>query len=268
MAASTGAREGTRKPASAATANAVSPVAFVAAVVALPVVVLAVVLALVGVPIIWAVALALVAGGAGAVYLLSSSDKAATGALVLRPATEASQPRLFNMVDGLCDSHGFRHPNLFVIEDDARNSLVFGRRADATSLAITSGYLDALSRMGLEGLLARELARANSPGMPAATVAVSVGRVLPGRVCRALVRRVLGAQRLQIDDFDAVGYTRYPPGLAEALATQAQGNVVVRGAAPRSAHLWVTSPIASVPDAADLGELASLDIRVDALREL
>ena len=148
-----------------------SPVAFVAAVVALPVVVLAVVLALVGVPIIWAVALALVAGGAGAVYLLSSSDKAATGALVLRPATEASHPRLFNMVDGLCDSHGFRHPNLFVIEDDARNSLVFGRRADATSLAITSGYLDALSRMGLEGLLARELARANSPGMPAATVA-------------------------------------------------------------------------------------------------
>lgn len=268
MAAITGAREAVRNPASTATANAVSPVTLVAAVVALPVVLLAVVLALVGVPIILAVVLALVVGVAGAAYMLSSSDKAATGALVLHSATEAAQPRLFNMVDGLCASHGFRRPNLLVIDDDARNSLVFGRRADATSLAITSGYLDALSRMGLEGLLARELARANAPSMAGATVAVSVGRILPAGMRRSLVRRVLGAQRLQIDDFDAVGYTRYPPGLAEALATQAQGNVVVRGAAPRSAHLWVTSPIATPPTAADLGEFASLDIRVDALREL
>ena len=41
------------------------------------------------------------------------------------------------------------------------------------------------------------------------------------------------------------------------------------GAVPRSAHLWVASPVApgATPDT-DLGESASLDIRVDALREL
>jgi hypothetical protein len=240
----------------------------VVAVVALPVVVLVVVLALVGLPLPVAIIVPLVLGVGAATYLLSSSDTAAVGGVVLQPATEAGQPRLFNMVDGLCDSHGFRRPNLFVIDDDARNSLVFGRRADDASLAITRGFLDSLSSMGLEGLLARELARANSSSLPAATVAVSIGRVLPRGLRAVVVRRVLGAQRLQVDDFEAVGYTRYPPGLAEALATQAEGRVVVRGAAPRSTHLWVTSPVADASNPADLGELASLDIRVDALREL
>jgi heat shock protein HtpX len=269
VAAVTGARDGARNQTPPASTATLSPVSIVAVVVVLPVVALIVVLALVGMPLVVAIVVPLVAGAAGAAYLLTSSDKATVGALVLRPATEAGQPRLYNMVDGLCDSHGFRRPNLFVIDDEARNSLVFGRRSDAASLAITSGYLDALSRIGLEGLLARELARTNSVSLPAATVAVSVGRVLPGGLHRGLVRRVLGAQRLQIDDFDAVGYTRYPPGLAEALATQAAGRVDVRGAVPRSAHLWVASPVApgATPDT-DLGESASLDIRVDALREL
>jgi len=122
--------------------------------------------------------------------------------------------------------------------------------------------------MGLEGLLARELARANSPSLPAATTAVSVGRVLPPGLQRRLVQRVLGPQRLQVDDFEAVAFTRYPPGLAEALTTQAAGSSVVRGAAPRSAHLWAAPPVAPPSAEIDLGESASLDIRVDALREL
>lgn len=241
------------------------PVALVAPYVAVPAVVLVVVLALIGVPLVLAVLLPVLVAAAVAAWVLRSAEAAVTAGLALHPATEADQPRLFNMVDGLCDSHGFRRPALFVIDDDARNAVVFGRRADAPSLAVTRGWLTSVSRMGLEGCLARELARANAPVLPAATTVVSLNRLLPAGLRRRAVRRVCGPHQAMLDDFDAVRYTRYPPGLADALATMAEGVPTVHGASSRSAHLWVAPPVSGPTD---LGETASLELRVDALREL
>ena len=261
MAAAPGVRE-TTAPTSP---SAPHPAVIVASVCAVPAVVLAAVLALVGVPLPIALLFpALAAIGLGA-WLIRSSEHAVMGALVLHPATEADQPRLYNMVDGLCDSHGFRRPALYVIDDDGRNAVVFGRRSDRVSLAVTRGWLDALSRMGLEGLLARELARGNDPTLPAATAVASVARVLPGGLGRRLVRRVAGTHRAMLDDFAAVRLTRYPPGLADALAVQNAGSPVVRGAVRYSAHLWVAPPVIGQ---SVLGDIAPLDVRVDALREL
>ena len=242
-----------------------NPVWLVAPVCALPALLLVVALALVGVPLLVAVLLPVLAAVALGAWLIRSSEQAVIGGLSLHPATEADQPRLFNMVDGLCDSHGFRHPALFVIDDDARNAVVFGRRGDRASIAVTRGWLEAVSRMGLEGFLARELARCDHPGLPMATVAVSVARVLPGGLRAGLLRRITGPHRAMLDDFEAVRLTRYPPGLAEALATLAEGSAVVRGAVPSSAPLWVAPPVAG---RSVLGAVTPLDIRVDALREL
>lgn len=261
MTSTVGARE-TTAPSSASTMH---PAWLVAPVCAAPAVLFVLALALIGVPVIVAVLLPVLAAFAFAVWLIRSSEQAVIGALAMRPATEADQPRLFNMVDGLCDSHGFRRPALFVIDDDGRNAVVYGRRADRASLAVTRGWLDTMSRMGLEGLLARELARCNSPALPTATVAASVARVLPGGLRGRLVRRVTGAHRAMLDDFEAIGLTRYPPGLAAALATLNEGTPVVRGAGSFTVHLWVTPPVAG---RSILGEIAPLDLRVDALREL
>ena len=245
-------------------ASTMHPAWLVAPVCAVPAVVLVAVLALIGAPTV-VLALPVLAAVALGVWLIRSSEQAVIGGLAMRPATETDQPRLFNMADGLCDSHGFRRPALFVIDDDGRNAVVYGRRGDRASLAVTRGWLDAMSRMGLEGLLARELARCNSPALPTATVAASVARVLPGGLRGRLVRRVTGAHRAMLDDFEAVGLTRYPPGLADALATLNEGTPAVRGAGPFTVHLWVTPPVAG---RSILGEIAPLDLRVDALREL
>src|SRR5262245_48898564 len=40
-----------------------------------------------------------------------------------RPADRATQPRLFNLVDGLCVASGLRRPNLYVVDDPAPNAL-------------------------------------------------------------------------------------------------------------------------------------------------
>jgi hypothetical protein len=230
-----------------------------------PALLVVVVLALVGVPLVLAVLVPVLAAGAAGWWLVRSADAAAIAGLTLIPTGEDDQPRLFNMLDGLADSHGFRRPNLFVIDTDARNALVWGRRPGDASLAISQGWLDSLSLLGLEGLLARELGRANDPSLPSTTVAISVARVLPGALRNRLTARVCGEHRFVLDDFAAVRATRYPPGLADALATQHAGTPFVSGVAARTAPLWVTPPTADhlLGDAA-----APLEIRIDALREL
>jgi hypothetical protein len=243
----------------------IRPGSLVAAICAPPALVLIVVLAVAGVPVVPAVVVpVLLLAGAGW-WLLRSADTVAVGGLRLHPATEDDQPRLFNTVDGLCDSHGFRRPELYVIDTDARNALVWGCRAASPSLAISRGWLESLSLLGLEGLLARELGLANDPSLPGTTVAVSVSRVLPGALRRRLFAHVTGEHGALLDDFAAVAATRYPPGLADALATQHAGSPLVPGVSPLTTPLWVTPPTADHP----LGDaIAPLDIRVDALREL
>lgn len=232
---------------------------------AVPAVVLAAVLVLLRVPVVVAIGASVVLALVVAWWLVWRADRVVTAGLRLRPVTEDDQPRLFNMVDGLCDTHGYRRPALHVIDTEARNALVWGRRAGAANLAISRGWLESIPLLGLEGLLARELAKANAPGLPQLTVVVSVAGVLPGPLRARVASRSSVEHELMLDDFAAVRATRYPPGLAAALASQLEGSPLVAGASTLSAPLWVTPPTESHA----LGEAAApLDIRIDALREL
>jgi len=150
-----------------------------------------------------------------------------------------------------------------VIDDDALNSCAFGSDPRGGVLATTRGLLESLDRLQLEGVLARQLAVLANPQRPAATVAVSLGRFVPGGLGEALMRRVVGAEHLVREDFDAVRFTRYPPGLASALETMAQGSTAVAHVNRRARDLWIVDPT---------GGAEKLEwpvgVRVDALREL
>ena len=236
-----------------------APVALVVAVIVL------VAVALIGMPWWLALALGIAVGGANAAAFYFRSEDAAVGRVRLRVVTSEDEPRLHNMVDGLCDSHGFRRPALALIDDGNLNALVFGRSPARATLAITTGLRDSLSRLELEGLLARELTLATHDGLPAATVLVPLLSVMPKGARRRVVAWFLGHHRAVLDDFGAVRLTRYPPGLAAALDKLARASTVIAGAGPTSGHLWVATPTA-----AGLNDLdsATIDERVAALREL
>jgi heat shock protein HtpX len=227
--------------------------------------VVAVITALIGLPIWLAVLVGIAVGVAVAFVIYARSDAAVAGELATRPVTVYDEPRLHNMVDGLCDSHGFRRPAIAVIDDPGRNAVVWGRRADHANLAVTQGLLDSLNRMELEGLLARELALTGHHGLPAATVLVSLLSLVPGSARERLVAWLLGEHRTVLDDFDAVRLTRYPPGLVAALDKLGQGSTFVRGAKRTSSHLWVAAPTAAGSLAPDT---PTIDERIAALREL
>lgn len=133
-----------------------------------------------------AVVLALVAGGglagvvlalvvaAGAGYAAyRGSDAAVLAMSHARPADPVVHARLHNLVEGLCIAAGVPKPRVYVIEDDALNAFATGRHPRHAAVAVTSGLLDQLTRIELEGVVAHELSHVRSSDVVVSTLAVT-----------------------------------------------------------------------------------------------
>ncbi len=154
-----------------------------------------VVTALIGVPIAVAAVVSVVIGVTLVLLLFHQADALVLKGLRVQKADVRTQPRVLNVLDGLCDSHGFRKPAVVIVDDPARNACGFGRHAHHGTMALTSGLVDSLDRLQLEGVLARELTALAAKSRPAATTLVSLRRFLPRRMGDNLVRRVQGDER-------------------------------------------------------------------------
>ena len=235
------------------------------------------------------------------------SDAVVLAASRAEPADPASQARLHNLVEGLCTAAGLPKPSLYVIDDPAPNAFATGRDPSHAAVAVTSGLLERLDRVQLEGVLAHELSHVKSHDTLVSTLAVTLlgGATLAADVALPTGRRdggdggdgfsgaVLGAarsllllqaplsaravglavghQRERSADEAAVSLTRYPPGLARALEVLRAEGTAVRTASPATAHLWIAPPLA-VDAAAGArpapGARPSLAQRIDELRAL
>ena len=102
------------------------------------------------------------------------SDAVALAVSRARPADQATSARLHNLVDGLCTSAGLPKPRLFVVDDPAPNALATGRDPHHASVAVTTGLLERLDRVELEGVLAHELSRVKAHDTHVSTLAVTL----------------------------------------------------------------------------------------------
>lgn len=164
------------------------------------------------------------------------------------PAGPDQQPRVHNLLDGLCGSAGVAKPRLWVLDCDIPNAMVVATNPARARLVLTSGLLEALARVELEAVLSHELMHLRSGDVLPATVAVASGW--------ALVATVAARDRELAADLAAVALTRYPPALAAVLERMTDRLPVSGIAATLSAHLWFSSPGAPcAPRAAVLREL-------------
>ena len=156
-----------------------------------------------------------------------------------------SYPQFENLVEGLCVAHGFRHPNLFVISDSAPNMMMVGRNSSLGNLITTTGLLEKVNRVELEGLITHELSRTrNRLALLDSTTAVFVARplFLMPSLSRWLTNKIFAPWAVAETDLQAVRLTRYPTALASAL-----GSLNVDGREPKSnpkfcRHLWINPP--------------------------
>jgi heat shock protein HtpX len=213
-----------------------------------------------------ALALGVVVGVAASAVAWWRADAVVLRASGARPAEPAVHARLHNLVEGLCSTAGLSVPRLLVVDDAAPNALAVGRDPRHASLVVTTGLLDRLGRVELEGVLAHELSHVKAHDTLVSGLAATVaggttlvgeaclragrwGRVpgrlllvaspLAGRAVRASVSRT----REAVADAAGVTLTRYPPGLARALVILAGDRSVLRSASRATAHLWIESPL-------------------------
>ena len=120
------------------------------------------------------VVIALVFSGVMAFVSYWKSDSVALAMSRARPADPETYKRLHNVVEGLCIAAGLPKPRLYIIDDDAPNAFATGRNPNHAAIAVTSGLLEKMNRVELEGVIAHELSHIRNYDILVSTLAVTM----------------------------------------------------------------------------------------------
>jgi len=102
------------------------------------------------------------------------SDAVALRMSRAKPATVDEYARYHNIVEGLCIASGLPKPRLYVIDDPAPNAFATGRNPRNAAVAVTTGLLEKMNRIELEGVLAHELSHVRNYDILVSTLAVTM----------------------------------------------------------------------------------------------
>ena len=132
---------------------------------------------LIGYGPVWILVATLFAGGS-AFLAYWKSDAIALAMSHAKPADPIAHARLHNLVEGLCIAGGLPKPRVYVVEDPAPNAFATGRNPNHAAIAVTTGLLEKLNRVELEGVLAHELAHIKNYDILVSTLAVTMVGVI------------------------------------------------------------------------------------------
>lgn len=210
------------------------------------------------------------------------SDAIALRASRAKPASREEYARYHNLVEGLCIAGGLPKPRLYIVEDEAPNAFATGRNPQHAAVAVTTGLLEKMNRVELEGVLAHELSHVKNYDILVSTIAVTMVGVIAlladmgfrmmwlggGRrrgnnsggagvllmvfallmlILAPIIARMMqfsvSRKRELLADASGVQLTRYPPGLISALEKLKDDQTVVHSATKATAQLWIESPL-------------------------
>jgi heat shock protein HtpX len=230
--------------------------------------------------------IALVVAGVGSFIAYWKSDAVALRMSHARPADPEQYARLHNVVEGLCIAAGLPKPRVYVIDDPAPNAFATGRNPRHAAIAVTTGLLDKMNRIELEGVVAHELSHVKNYDVLVSTLAVTLvgvvvlmadwsirfvwlgggrrrdgdggnaaaplaliglGLLILAPIFARLMQFAVSRRRESLADVSGVSLTRYPPGLISALEKLQADKTVVHFNSRATAHLWIESPLAREP---------------------
>ena len=220
------------------------------------------------------------------------SDSIALAVSRAVPADPTTYQRLHNLVEGLCIAGGLPKPKVYVINDPAPNAFATGRNPQHAAIAVTTGLLEKMNRVELEGVVAHELSHIRNYDILVSTIAVTlVGSIAlmtdlairmmwwnGGRTSREgdrsngsnplalfgfvllilapiiakAMQAAVSRQRETLADVSACQMTRYPPGLISALEKLRADQTATHSASMATAHMWIEQPLSGVSDGGKL----------------
>ncbi|HMA54088.1 MAG TPA: zinc metalloprotease HtpX [Acidobacteriota bacterium] len=107
-----------------------------------------------------------------------ASDKIVLGISRARPVTKEEYPYLYNVVEGLAIAAGIPTPKCYVIDDTAPNAFAAGRKPETAVICVTTGILEKLSRVELEGVIAHEMSHIKNYDVRLSTLVVVMAGIV------------------------------------------------------------------------------------------
>lgn len=197
-----------------------------------------------------------------------------------RPADRKRDFDLFTVTENLAIAAGLPKPKLYVIEDTAMNAFATGRDPEHAVVVATTGIIARLDRRELEGVIAHELSHIKNydirlmliVGVLVGTAAfladwflrslwwggrrnrdndrsgsgifMIIGIILAilSPILASVIQLAISRQREYLADASGAYLTRYPEGLARALAKLSGDREVLEAATNATAHLYIVNP--------------------------
>ncbi len=183
------------------------------------------------------------------------SDKIALASVGAKPADRNKHSKFFHAAESMSLASGFSTPELYIMESSQINAFASGRNPQNAVICATTGCLEKLSKQELEGVIAHEMShianydirfmtitavlvglisiiaqmylrsfyyssihnrRSGGKGK-AAIILISIIAAILAPLVAQLVSLAISRKREFTADATAVKFTRYPPGLKNAL---------------------------------------------------
>lgn len=197
-----------------------------------------------------------------------------TGAV---PADPMLHRDLINIVENLSITAGLPMPKVYVVNDPAPNAFATGRDPEHAVVCATTGILQILTKVELEGVMAHELSHVGNRDMLVSTVAVVLAGfvaivadmlmrsmmwgggdrdnkagiiflvlgiigIILAPIAAQLIQLAISRKREYLADASGALLTRYPEGLASALEKISASSQPMIRANNATAHLFIADP--------------------------
>ena len=208
------------------------------------------------------------------------SDKIVLAMTGAKEIQKKDNPELYRIVENLAITAGLPAPKIYIINEAQPNAFATGRDEKHAVIAVTTGLLEKLEKIELEGVIAHELSHIGNKDMLLGTVIVvlvgivallsrmflrisfysggrrkrdknssagiimilgPIGAIL-APVVAVLIQLAVSRKREYLADATGALLTRYPEGLARALEKISQDRTPLRTADTSTAHLYISNP--------------------------
>lgn len=217
---------------------------------------------------------------AGAYALISyfTADKLAVAVNGAKAITKKDNIRLWRVVENLSITEGLPMPKVYLIEDKAPNAFTTGRDPNHSVVGATTGLLEIMDDSELEGVIAHELGHIKNYDIRVSMIAFALvaaigliadlfwrmqwfggGRdrdrgggaiaifaliaVILTPIIATLLQLAISRKREYLADATGALSTRYPEGLASALAKIGAYGSQLKRQHTATAHLFFANPL-------------------------
>lgn len=208
------------------------------------------------------------------------SDKIVLATTGAKPVKKEDKPSLFKIIEELSKKDGLPMPKVYMVNDPSPNAFATGRDPKHAVVCVTSGILERLNKVELEGVLAHELShvrnfdtrlmgivavlvgfvailsnmfmqslwfsgeRRRDENDNAASIFLIIGIIFAilSPIIATLIQLAVSRKREFLADASGALLTKYPDGLASALEKISKDPRPLKNASNATAHLFIVNP--------------------------